>query len=75
MKPSWTASQAEYDTKHSFQSWKGLADKVGKGHHSEGRGNDGTCDLMCLSFCQTQIGSVVKAEVVGWGSAGLPGHP
>lgn len=22
-----------------------------------------------------QIGSVVEAEVAGWGSAGLPGHP
>lgn len=30
---------------------------------------------MCLSFCQTQTGFVVKAEVVRWRKARLPGHP
>lgn len=53
MKPTRAASRTEYDTKHSFQSWKGLEDKVEEGLHSEGRKNDSTCDLIHLGFCQT----------------------
>lgn len=29
---------------------------------------------MCLRFCQTHIGSVVKAEVVVWGRVRLSHH-
>lgn len=46
----------------------------GRGTVVRGGGIVSTCDLTRLGFCQTQIGSVLKGEVVGWWRARLPGR-
>lgn len=58
----------------SIPSIHGKDERTKEGNKGEGK-TIIPCDLMCLGFCQTHIGSKVKAEVVDWGRERLFHHP